>query len=213
MRVGEIVKPYNFAIFRRLLDAKLWNRDAEDFSDIDLDCLFSLVSRFESRKTAQRACDIVVLKLKAAQISGDVDYVRVEQKQFLKPLISQQQFDDNVAKLPQARQDCIKLALEMQWPLDAAIALERSDVKHYLPEMNERAVDIVNRQPASLFKKTVFWEMVGKEARMLISLRHQFIQTFNQPWDSFMRQYDTTRGCFSAEVTKEQALSAILQRS
>lgn len=212
MRVGEIVKPQNFTIFRRLLDAKMWNRQAEDFSPLDLDALFALVNRFESKQTAQRACDIVVLKLKAAQVCGDVDYIRVDQKRFVKPPILQDDFDRLLASFTTVRQDCIRFALEMQWPLDAAIALERSDIKSYLPQMNERAIEIIKRQPISLFKRTVFWETVGNEARMLISLRHQFLQTFDQSWDNVMTQYDTSAGRFISSITKEEALNTILQK-
>lgn len=212
MRVGEIVKPQNFSLFRRLLDAKVWNRRAEDFSSIDLDTLFALVSRFETKETAQRACDIVVLKLKAAQIGGDIDYVRVDQKSFVRPPMTEKWFKEGVGKMTPVRQQCVRFALEMQWPLDAAVALERADIKQYLSLMNERAVDIVKNQPISMFKRTVFWENVNGEARMLISLRHQFLQTFGQPWDHVMTQYDTNNGCFIDSVTKEQALRTILQQ-
>ncbi len=212
MRVGEIVKPQNFSLFRRLLDAKVWNRQAEDFSSIDLDTLFALVSRFETKEAAQRACDIVVLKLKAAQIGGDVDYVRVDQKSFVRPPMTEKWFEEGMNKMTPVRQQCVRFALEMQWPLDAAVALERADIKQYLSLMNQRAVDIVKSQPISMFKRTVFWEDVNGEARMLISLRHQFLQTFGQPWDHVMEQYDTNTGSFVSSITKEDALSAILQR-
>lgn len=213
MRVGEIVKPENFTLFRRLLDAKIWNREAEKFSYIDLDVLYSLVNRFETTKSAQRACDIVVLKLKAAQISGHVEYLRVDQKQFVRPPIMQDDFEKKISTMPLVRQDCIRFALEMQWPLDAAIALERVDIKHYLPEMNERAIEIINRQPVALFKRTAFWETVGDEPRILISLRHHFLQVFSQSWETVMNQYDTNTGKFATSVTKEEALNAILKQS
>lgn len=212
MRVGEIVKPQNFLLFRRLLDAKIWNRKAEEFSPIDLDTLFALVSRFETKETAQRACDIVVLKLKAAQVGGDLDYVSVDQKTFVRPPMTEDIFEKGMQRMTPVRQMCVRFALEMQWPLDAAVALERADIKQYLSLMNQRAIDIVNAQPISLFKRTVFWEDVNGEPRMLISLRHQFLQTFGQPWDHVMTQYDTNNGCFIQSVTKEQALSAILQK-
>lgn len=212
MRVGEIVKPQNFSLFRRLLDAKLWNRAAEDFSPIDLDALFAIVSRFETKESAQRACDIVVLKLKAAQISGDVDYIRVDQKSFIKPPMTEDIFESKLKNMTPIRQACIRFALEMQWPLDSAVALERADIKQYLSLMNERAVEIIKAQPISMFKRTVFWEDVNGEPRMLISLRHQFLQVFNQPWDHVMRQYDANNGCFITSVTKEQALNTILQK-
>lgn len=212
MRVGEIVKPQNFSLFRRLLDAKLWNRQAEDFSHIDLDTLFALVSRFETKEVAQRACDIVVLKLKAAQVGGDVEYVRVDQKAFVRPPMTEEIFEKGMERMTPVRQMCVRFALEMQWPLDPAVALERADIKQYFSLMNERAVDIVKAQPISMFKRTVFWEDVNGEPRMLISLRHQFLQTFGQPWDHVMTQYDTNNGCFIDSVTKEQALNTILHK-
>lgn len=210
MLVGELVKPQNFGIFRRLLDAKIWSRQAEDFSPIDLEVLFAKVREFESMEAAQRACDIVVLKLTAAELNGEIGPIRVQKKSFYKPLLTQHEFEKRLSTLPQARQDCILFALEMQWPIDSAIALERQEIKAYLSEMNERALKLVNDQPISMFKRNVFWEYIQEEPRMLISLRHQVLQTFNRSWEEMLRQYDANTGKFVVSVSKEEALFNIL---
>jgi hypothetical protein len=210
--VGDIVKPQNFTVFNRLLDNRIWAREASEFSYIDLDCLYALVRRFASIKTAQRACDLVVLKLKAAVVADTIDYIRIEQKNYIRQHLTQQRFTELLSTLPTVRQDCIMFALEMNWQLDHAIACERGDMKAYRYEMNARAVEIFQRQPIALGKRNLFWEVVKGEQRMLISLRHQVAQLFQTDWAVLLTQYNRETGKFVDAMTKEEAMTVILQR-
>lgn len=212
MIVGKIVQPQNFPVFSRMLDSPLWSRKAEDFSPIDLDLLYATTRRYTSAVEAQRACDVVVLKLKTAQLGGKVRYVRVEQKNYVRPLLAEAEFQNKMSQFTQVRQDCLTFALEMNWTINQAVGLERSEVKLYQYEINDRAWEIIDRQPASMFKKTLFWETVQSEQRMLLSLTHQFCQVFQTEWQHLLRQYDRSTGKFVEGITKEEALNAILQR-
>lgn len=213
MRLGEIVQPHLHTVFHRLVGQSIWSREAEEFSPVDLDVLFALVRRYATAEQAQKACDMVVLKLKAAILDDRVSYVQVEQKSYIRHLIMQKQFDTALEKFSPVRADAVRFALEMHWSIEDAVVLERRDIKHYLYDMNERAAEIFKRQPISMFKRTVFWEVINNEPRVLVSLRHQVAQTFKSDWEVILKQYDRVNGTLDSLITKEDALNAIIQRS
>lgn len=213
MQLGEIVEPQNFTVFNRLLDSKLWSRDAEKFSPIDLDVMYAQVRRFATHQVAQRACDIVVLKLKAAMVADKIDIVLVEQKNYGRKILTNERFEKLLENFTDTRADCLQFALEMNWTVDQAVAFERKDINPYRFEINERAWRIIDRQVPSLGTTSVFWELVKGEHRRLISLRHQVAQVFKTDWSVVLSQYNRGNGQFREAITKEQALSSILQRA
>jgi hypothetical protein len=123
-------------------------------------------------------------------INGDIDFVNVDEVDFKPKLMTKHKFQNLLSKMTSVRQDCVNFALEMDWSIEQAIQFQRKDIERHLPYMNEKCVEIVKRQPISLFNKSVFWEQVFDQPRMLVSMRQQVIQLFCMPWSDMLRQYD-----------------------
>lgn len=209
MRLGDVIKPQEQPAFSYVLNSPIWNRSVDKFSPIDLDVLFLQLRRYLPPQIAERNCNWLIAQLKQAEENGLVDCVMVREKQWVKQRVSQEYFDKHIKNFSQARADCIRFALEMDWGIESAMMLKRNEVKSIMPHMNIRAARIIGAQPICLFKNSVFWEYIGDEPRELISLNHQVTQVFKTDWESLKDQYQRSSGTFDPSVSLDEAIKML----
>lgn len=208
MLLGEIVQPHNDELLSRVVDAKIWNRQAEEFSGVDMDILFALLSRQLPHKLAEKAVNSVVLKIKAAELDNLIASSKVTRKRYVNAHITQDVFEQGLKRLSQVRQDCVRFALHMNWDLIDAVNFERKQLKTYLWDMDQSCCDIVNAQVTNMFTQHVFWETVDNKVRPLVGLTHQIHQIYKTDWKGLLEQFSTSG--FAQPITKKQALNQIL---
>jgi hypothetical protein len=213
MTLGDAIQPQNYPSFSSTLSTRVWAREAEDFSSIDMFMLYNLLREKIGFEEAQKSVNLIVMKLKLLELKGDIGVVNVKQKQFYKRSFSFKEFSTSLLKLTLTRRQCLLFSLEMSMKLEDVILLKRRDIQALLPQCNDLSKRIIKEQAIHMFKDSLFWEVANGEPRILLGLRHQVNQIFKMNEEDLNEAYKASVNNFHSEFDamdmKETLMSSI----